>query len=182
MQAARNDGPASSSLPEAASYSAIEGLRDGRRIEIRALRPDDRAAMKTALQHTSSDSIYRRFFGPKRGFSEREIAFFMDVDFVTQVALVAVVDHAIAAGGRYIVVEAGVAEVAFVVVDQYQGLGIGSALLRHLAALARRAGLKQFTAEVLTDNRAMLAVFERSGLRMETRRASGVVHVMLDLS
>ena len=61
----------------------------------------------------------------------------------------------IAGGGRYIVVEPGQAEIAFVVVDAYQGQGIGSVLMRHLAALAREAGLKELIAEVLPENTAM---------------------------
>ncbi|MGE5165551.1 MAG: N-acetyltransferase family protein [Sphingobacteriales bacterium] len=73
---------------------------------------------------------------------------------------------AIVAGGRYIVEKPSSAEVAFVVVDDYQGQGIGAILLRHLAALAREAGLKEFTAEVLPDNTPMLKVFERSGLKL----------------
>ena len=60
--------------------------------------------------------IQRRFFAPRRYFSEGEVAFFLDVDFVQQVALVAVAGDAIG-GGRYIVTEPGVAEVAFSVAD-----------------------------------------------------------------
>jgi hypothetical protein len=49
-------------MPEAAPYSAIEVLHDGSRVEIRALRPDDRAAILAAVGHTSERSLYRRFF------------------------------------------------------------------------------------------------------------------------
>ena len=76
----------------------------------------------------------------------------------------------IVGGGRYVVVQPGQAEVAFAIIDTYQGLGIGSALMRHLATLGREAGLREFTAEVLTENAPMLNVFERSGLAMSTER------------
>jgi len=171
---------------EAAKYSAIESTRDGRKIEIRALKPADRDALRAAVDRTSSQSMYRRFFGAKRHFSEKEVAFFVNVDFVGHVALVAVVEeggHAvIAAGGRYIVQQPGSAEVAFAVTDQYQGQGIGAALLRHLTVIARDAALKEFTAEVLPENVPMLKVFEKSGLKMTTKRESGVVHATLRLS
>jgi GNAT superfamily N-acetyltransferase len=88
---------------------------------------------------------------------------------------------AIVAGGRYIVQQPGKAEIAFVVVDDYQGQGIGSALLRHLAILARNAGLKEFAAEVLPENIPMLKTFEKSGLKMSTKREAGTVHVALEL-
>jgi GNAT superfamily N-acetyltransferase len=170
---------------DAARYSAIENARDGRKMEIRALKPEDRDGLRAAVDRTSSQSLYRRFFGAKRHFSEKEVAFFVNVDFVDHVALVAVVEeggHAvIAAGGRYIMQQPGSAEVAFAVTDQYQGQGIGAALLRHLTAIARDAGLKEFTAEVLPENVPMLRVFEKSGLKMNAKRKPGVVHVTLQI-
>jgi GNAT superfamily N-acetyltransferase len=173
-------------MSAAAEYSAVEPLRDGRQVEIRALRPADRAALISAVGRTSDQSLYRRFFGAKRGFSEQEIAFFVNVDFVNHAALVAVADEGgrpvIAGGGRYVVVQPGKAEVAFAVLDQYQGQGIGAGLLRHLAAIARAAGLEQLIAEVLPENSAMLKVFEKSRLRVRTRREPRVVHVALGLS
>ena len=77
-------------------YSAIEALRDGCRVEIRALRPDDRADLVAAVCRTSAQSLYRRFFSLKRSFTEQEAAFFVNVDFVNHVALVALIDE----GGR----------------------------------------------------------------------------------
>jgi RimJ/RimL family protein N-acetyltransferase len=88
----------------------------------------------------------------------------------------------IVGGGRYVIVQPGAAEVAFAVVDEYQGQGIGGALLRHLVAIARNAGLEQLVAEVLPDNVPMLKVFEKSGLRCNVKREGRVVHVALRLS
>src|SRR6516162_10142687 len=151
-------------MPQAAEYSAVEALADGRHVEIRALKPDDRDALLAAVGRTSAQSLYRRFFGARRGFTEREIAFFVEVDFASHVALVASVEEegrpVIAGGARYVVVAPGQAEVAFAVVDEYHGRGIGAALMRHLAAIASKASLKQLVAEVLPDNIPMLRVFE----------------------
>ena len=167
---------------EAASFSALERLRDGRQVEIRALRPADRPGLLAAVARISETSMSRRFFGAKRHFSEKEIAHFVDVDFVSHVALVAVADgEVIVAGARYVVVRPSWAELAFAVVDDCQGQGIGALLMRHLTALARRAGLKAFVAEVLAENQPMLRVFERSGLPLKTRRDGAVIHVTLQL-
>jgi RimJ/RimL family protein N-acetyltransferase len=170
---------------EAANYSAFETLRDGRRVDIRALRPDDRADLIAAVARSSAQSLYRRFFAVKRDFSEPEIEFFLNVDFVDHVALVAVVDEhgppVIAGGARYVVVQPGKAEVAFAVVDQYQGQGLGAALMHHLAAIGRGAGLEELIAEVLPDNVPMLKVFEKSGLPLSMKREPQVVHVALRL-
>ena len=171
---------------EVAKYRAVETLRDGRRFSVRALKPDDRVGLLSAVSQSSAQSLYRRFFSPKRSFTEDEIAYFMDVDFVGHVALVAELEEdgrgVIIGGGRYILVEPNKGEVAFVVVDRYQGQGIGTALMCHLAVIARQRGLEQLTAEVLADNTSMLKVFERSGLTMNTTRDAGVIHVALRFS
>ena len=172
-------------MPKVEEYSAIEALRDGCRVEIRALRPDDRADLIAAVGRTSDRSLYRRFFGLKRSFTDQETAFFVNVDFVNHVALVALVDEGrsvIAGGGRYIVVQPGQAEVAFVVIDEYQGRGIGGALMRHLTRIACAAGLRTFIAEVLPENTSMLQLFKRSGLALSIRREDQVVHVTISLS
>ena len=173
-------------MMEAAKYSVFEQLHNGRRIEIRALNPGDRTELVAAVAGSSAQSLYRRFFGVRRHFTEKEIAFFTDVDFVKHVALIAVVEEGdrsvIGGGGRYVVLEPGKAEIAFAVVDRYQGQGIGTALMRHLTGLARESGLKELVAEVLTDNVPMLKVFERSGLPMSTRRQAQVVEVILRCS
>jgi GNAT superfamily N-acetyltransferase len=172
-------------MVEAATYSAVETLRDGRRVDIRALRQDDQAELLAAVGRTSPESLYRRFFHVKRGFTEREVAYFLNIDFVDHVALAAVVEEAsrpvIVGGARYIVLQPGKAEVAFAVIDEYQGQGIGQALMRHLAGIARDAGLRKLIADVLPENDAMLKVFAKSGLPVSTKRESGVVHVGLRL-
>ena len=170
---------------KAADYSAVETLRDGRRVQIRAQRPGDRDAIAAAFRRSSPETIYRRFFGARTSFTEKEVAFYLDVDFVQHVALVAELEEAgqkvVVGGGRYIVSPPGRAEIAFTVDDSHQGLGIATRLLRHLVAIARAAGIKGFFAEVLPENGPMLKVFERSGLAVTTRRDAGVVHVTLVL-
>ena len=171
---------------DGANYSAIESLRDGRTVEIRALRSQDREGMHAAIARSSSGSLYRRFFAVRREFSEKETDYFLDIDFVNHVALVVVANDGgeptIVGGGRYVVVQPGQAEVAFAIIDAYQGLGIGSALMRHLATLGREAGLRELIAEVLSENVPMLNVFERCGLAMDTRHEGTVLHVTLRYS
>jgi len=163
----------------------MELLRGGREIEIRALRPSDQDDLLAVIDRTSRQSLYRRFFGPKRSFSEKEVAFFLNIDFTKHVALVAVTQEgghaAIVAGGRYVTERPGSAEIAFLVIDKYQGHGIGALLLRHLANIARDAGLKEFSAEVLPDNIPMLKMFEKSGLKLSSKREPSAVHVVLQL-
>ena len=170
-------------MTDAAHYSAFETLPDGGRIEIRAQRPQDRDGIRAALARTSEESFYHRFFTVKREFSEKEAHYFLDIDFVKQVALVAIADESgrptIVGGCRYIVMQPGVAEISFLVIDAYQGRGIGSALMRHIASLAHKAGLKELVADVLADNVPMLNVFGRSGLLMSKKMVGTTVELSL---
>jgi GNAT superfamily N-acetyltransferase len=172
-------------MSDLARYSAVELLRDGREIEIRALRPSDREQLVAAADRASRESLYRRFFGAKRRFTEQEIAFYSDVDLESQVALVATVKEAgqlmIVAGARYIVEREGRAEMAVTVIDQYQRQGIGGKLLHHLAAIARRQGLEELVANVQPDNHPMLNTFERSGLDIRKLLQPGVIQVIVRL-
>jgi ribosomal protein S18 acetylase RimI-like enzyme len=171
-------------MPEA--YHAIEHLRDGRPIEIRAVRPNDKDDMLAAIGRTSTESLRRRFFVVKRGFSQKEIDFFVRIDFRDHVALIALADEdgrpTIVGGGRYVVVEPGSAEVAFIVIDGYQGQGIGSHLMRHLAGIARDAGLTELIAEVLPENTAMRKVFSKFGFKPAPRREPQVIHLVMQLA
>ena len=171
---------------DAAKYAATERLRNGASLQIRALLPSDRTEMLASIGRASKETLYRRFFAPKRGFSEREIEFFLNVDFISHVALAAVLSEGgrqvIVGGARYIVSQLGCAEVAFAIDDPHQKLGIATHLISHLIEIARAAGLEEFVAEVLPENVPMLKVFEHCGLAMTTRRERGVVHVKLALS
>jgi ribosomal protein S18 acetylase RimI-like enzyme len=173
-------------MPETTNYAARELLRDGSQIEIRALRREDEAEMLAAVGKTSAQSLQRRFFAMKRHFSDKERNFFLNIDFKTHVALVALAEEAsrkvIVGGGRYIVFEPGRAEMAFVVVDAWQGRGIGSILMRHLVKIANGAGLRELTAEVLPENAAMLKVFGKFGFRPASRRDPQTIHLVLKLA
>lgn len=171
-------------MRDIANYSVAETLRDGRRVEIRALKPADREALLAAVRGMSDKSLYRRFFTFKRVFSEQETSKFVDIDFYNHVALVAVtVDGPgeIVAGARYVVVAPRQAEVACAVVDKFQGCGLGRLLFSRLCALAIETGLRTFVAEVLPENDAMLKLFRSSGFPVQVRRDPDAVHVVIEL-
>ena len=75
----------------------------------------------------------------------------------------------------------GHAEIAFVVIDDYQGQGIGTLLMRHLAVIARKAGLKALIADVLPENAAMRKVFGKFGFQARRGMDPQVVHLVLTL-
>jgi GNAT superfamily N-acetyltransferase len=169
---------------QARDFHVDEALRGGRRITIRAIRPDDRERLRQAYRRLSPEAKYLRSFAYKDDLSEAELRRLTEVDFDREVALLATAgkpDNVIA-GARYVLdKDGGSAETAFTVLEEYRGLGIAGRLLAHLSGIARARGVKRFTAEVLAENAAMLAVFIRSGLPLARSRDSGVVHLTLDL-
>jgi GNAT superfamily N-acetyltransferase len=125
----------------------------------------------------------------KKALSDEELKAATEVDFENEIALMVTIGEketeTIIGAGRYVAFDAAgaqrSAEVAFTVEEDYQGLGIASITLRHLAGIAKGKGIAQFDAEVLQENRGMLTVFKRSGFPMKQKYAEGVVHVTLSL-
>lgn len=176
------------SATAAHGYPAHENLRDGTKVVIRPIRPEDAPAILEAFGNLDLESVYRRFFSPKKELSGAELKQLTDIDFDRVVALVVTVQtsngETLIAGGRYAVEPGGrpvSAELAFLTASAHRGRGVAGLLLRYLAQLAKDAGLSRLEAEVLAENQPMLNVFRRSGMPMIQRREGNVVHVTLSL-
>jgi GNAT superfamily N-acetyltransferase len=170
-------------------YLEHETLKDGTKVTVRAIRPGDAPSILEAFGNLDRESVYRRFFSPKKELSDAELKQLTNIDFDHVVALVVIAEtpngETLIAGGRYAVELADrpkSAELAFLTAATHRGCGIASLLLRHLVKLGKNAGLSGFEADVLAENAAMLNVFRRSGLPMTQRREGGVMHVMLSLA
>lgn len=175
----RPDAPEQADSPWAASVV----LGSGDTAFIRPLTPADRPALAAFHRRQSPESIYRRFFSPKPELSDKELEHFTDVDMVDRVALmVESHDEFIAWASYERWPGRNEAEAAFMVDDEHHGKGIATLLLEHLAAIARSNGIDRFTAEVLGDNRAMLAVFAKAGWPLQRRFDSGVVDLDWELA
>ena len=171
-------------------YSVTERLADGSTLRIRAIHPDDRYRFAEAFEQfaKSPDSVHFRFHGFKRSLRQSEAIAMTHVDFVDHVALVATFGadsgSPVIGVGRYIVCSPPKrhrAEVAFAVLHEHQGKGIGTLLLRHLATIGRGHGLRELQAEVLTDNQQMIRVLEASGFPIQCSTEFGVSRVLLTI-
>ena len=156
-------------------------LRDGRTCHLRPIRPDDNARLATFHSRLSAETIYFRFFAPYPELSERDLARFTTVDHRDRVALVATEGGELIAVARYDRINPRDAEVAFVVRDDHQSRGLGAVMLEHLAAAAWEVGLRRFVAEVLPNNRRMMATFREAGYVVSQRMDDGVFHLTFDL-
>lgn len=152
-------------------------LRDGSVAHVRPIIPADADRIRAFHAGQSEESIYLRYFAPVRELSEKDIHRFTNVDYDDRVALVATVKDRIIGIGRYDKLDDRSAEVAFNISDAYQGRGIGSVMLEHLAVIALDKGVEHFTAETLPQNRKMLNVFKEAGYEVQHSLEDGVVEV-----
>jgi RimJ/RimL family protein N-acetyltransferase len=166
-------------------YAAAETLKGGLAVTIRALRPDDRERVAQAVRQLDRASIYLRLFSYRKELTEAGLDRIMAFDPRREVVLLATIGdgerETVIGSGRYVVTDPHTAEIAFVVEEDYHGRGIAGRLLRHLALVARGQGITTFEAEVLAENKAMQAVFERTGWATRKRREGEVMHVTMTL-
>jgi RimJ/RimL family protein N-acetyltransferase len=135
---------------------------------MRPIRPDDEPRLVELFHRLSPRTVYQRFFRAYDRLPDHWYHRFAHVDYRTRLALVAEQQEAggplLHAVARYEPGEAGGAtEIAIVVEDAWQHRGLGTLLLDALLAAAEARGLRQFTADVLADNRPMLRILSRLG-------------------
>lgn len=158
-------------------------LSDGTTAHVRPITPEDAGALVDFHARLSPETVVLRFFGPHPRLSEAEVVRFTTVDGVDRMALVAARAGRIVAVARYDRAPGSdEAEVAFVVEDDFQGRGIATILLEHLASAARARGVRRFVADTLSENFRMLHVFRDAGFARQFTRTSEVMRVVLDIA
>ena len=163
-------------------------LKDGRHVVIRPIRPDDADDLQDSFQRLSIQSVYLRFLSFKKELNDDEARQLATVDYNSRMAFVAIYtenDQEIVSGvARYALLDPDhpeTAEAAVVVVDEYQGLGIGKQLLKRLVLYARAKGIQCMRGNLEVGNDCMLLLIRRSGLPNQTRFVNGVWEVSIDL-
>jgi len=160
-------------------------LNDGTLINFRPIHPTDEPRMRDLFYRLSEATIYYRFMSHQQFVPRRQIQDFVYIDHRNDVAIVGTLPEAhgeaiIAIGSYYLDPKTNLAEVAFVVHDEWQNRGIGAFLLRHLIRIARRNGISGLTAEVLAENKAMQAVINKSNCKIKSTFAGNVHSYEMD--
>jgi acyl-CoA synthetase (NDP forming)/GNAT superfamily N-acetyltransferase len=191
-----------------AHWEADVVLRDGGTARIRPITTEDAERLVSFYEQVSDESKYYRFFAPYPRLSDRDVHRFTHHDYVDRVGLAVTVGGEFIATVRYDRINAqgrpasshpspattpaggrsapappvsDEAEVAFLVQDAHQGRGVASALLEHIAAVARERGIRRFAAEVLPANNKMIKVFRDAGYTQKRSFEDGSVRLTLDL-
>ncbi|MFD9648947.1 GNAT family N-acetyltransferase, partial [Streptomyces sp. NPDC059082] len=187
-EAAEPPAPPEHAYPD--HWEADVVLRDGGTARVRPITTDDADRLVSFYEQVSDESKYYRFFAPYPRLSAKDVHRFTHHDFVDRVGLAATVGGEFIATVRYDRIDArglpasapaDEAEVAFLVQDAHQGRGVASALLEHIAAVARERGIRRFAAEVLPANSKMIKVFTDAGYTQKRSFEDGSVRLHLDL-
>ena len=159
--------------------------KTGLEVLLRPVKISDEPLLKDFFYSLSDKSLYRRFVSARQDMPHERLQEFVVIDYTKEMVILAVIPgdgkEELVGVGQYSINEGThTAEVAFVVRDDQQNKGIGTVLLDYLTQLAKRQGLRGFTAEVLAENKAMLHVFEKAGFDMRRSLSSGLYE--LDMS
>ncbi len=146
-------------------------MRNGEKVLLRPIRPEDEPMEAEMFQNLSSQSIYFRFFGYIPQVNHKFLIRFTQIDYDREMAIIAELDKD---GKKQML---GVvrlisdtwdesAEFAIVVADPWQRNGLGRELMDFMLSIAKTRNLKKITADVLITNRLMLQMFERRGFKI----------------
>jgi acyl-CoA hydrolase/RimJ/RimL family protein N-acetyltransferase len=160
-------------------------LKNGTLLNFRPIHPTDEPRMRDLFYKLSEATIYYRFMSHQKRVSRHQLQDFVYIDHRNDVTIVGTLPEAsgeeiLAVGSYYLDQKTNLAEVAFVVSDQWQNHGIGTFLLKHLMRIARRNGIRGFTAEVLTENKPMQAVINKSNTKVSSKFTGNVHSYQMD--
>ena len=164
-----------------AEISSQQSFKANTLVRFRAIKPSDEEEMRRLFYRFSDESVYYRYFSPIRTMPHAKMQEYVNVDFSQVLSIVGLVGEP---GHGHIIAEARFikeksrpwAEVAFIVDEAYQGIGVATYLYKMLIRLAKDRGIQGFTAEVLASNKAMMKVFEKGGAIVKAQLEYGVYH------
>ncbi len=154
--------------------------RDGVRVLLRPARVTDEAALQHLLYSCSDDTLFQRFLGHRGPHPKEALQTLADLSDARNMAVVATPpgsDEVVAIARYDVNPSTGLAELAFLVRDDWQNRGVGTALMRRMVEIAHARGLGGFELTVLEWNAPMLALIRQSGLEVKSHDEGGVYHL-----
>ena len=169
-------------------YDTRITTKDGAKLRVRPISVTDEPKLRDLFYNLSEETVYKRWMAVMKRMPHHQLQTYVDVDYKSTTALVAETsspnsEPEIVAVARYSNIPAtDHADVAFVVRDDWQGRGVGTALMRLLSDLARDSGFTALEADVLAGNGAMLHVFHKTAPQLTSTLESGVYKLIIPLS
>ena len=164
--------------------AATETFKGGVRLRFRAIRPSDEEEMRRLFYRFSDEAVYYRYFTRIKAMPHARMQEYVNVDYRRCMSIVGLVGEPgeghIVAEARYVKLpDGGYADVAFVVDEEYQGIGVASFMMKMMTHDARDKGILGFTADVLATNKSMMKVFERCGYPVKASLEGGAYHLVI---
>jgi GNAT superfamily N-acetyltransferase len=162
-------------------FATKQTFKGGAEVSFRAIKPSDEEEMRRLFYRFSDEAVYYRYFSPIKTMPHSRMQTYVNVDYRRALSVVGIAnDGHIVAEGRYAQEHNSLyADLAFVVDEQYQGLGIATYLYRVLIRLAKQRGIKGFSADILAENKRMMKVIEKGGLPVKARLEAGVYQLTI---
>lgn len=176
-------------LPQCATLypfdiTARQTFKGGIEVRFRHIKPSDEEEMRRLFYRFSDRSVYYRYFSPIKTMRHAKMQQYVNVDCNHVISVVALVgppeeEHIISEARFVKDRNRPYGDIAFIVDDSYQGLGIATFLYRMLIRIAKERGLKGFTADVLASNKSMMKVFEKGGVPFKATISEGVYELVI---
>lgn len=165
-------------------YEAYRTTYKGLNIFLRPAKLSDEPLLKEFFYSLSEESMYHRFVSARKDMLHERLQDYTAIDYTRHMILLATIregdKETVVGVGQYDVDEkTHTGELAFVVRDDYHNMGVGTELLKHLTYIGKKKGFLGFTAEVLTDNLAMINLFKAAGYHMEKKCGEDMYHFKL---
>ena len=162
-------------------------FRDNLTVHFRVIKSSDEDGMRRLFYRFSDRAVYYRYFSPIRAMPHKKMQEYVNIDYGRTISIVGVLEEEgverIITEGRYVrLTDRNVADVAFIVDEKYQGLGIGTYIFDLLVTTAKSRGIKGFIADVLTDNKSMMKVFEKNQYPLRVTVDGGICEVTIPFS
>ena len=175
-------------LPETGLYpeEMVDSMAvEGTTLAVRPIRPTDEEMMSDMFYDLSDQTIINRFFSMLKSMPHRRLQEFCCIDYEEDMSLVVIHGRSprqkmVAVGSYHLNPATNRAEVAFLVADDWQGRGIGTFLMKSLVRIAKSKKIKGFTAEVMRDNVAMIALMHKAGVPPKSTQVDGGYMFMMD--
>ncbi len=158
--------------------------KKGLNLFLRPVKISDEPLLKDLFYSLSEDSRYRRFVSARREMPHDFLQKFVVIDYTKQMAILAVIrreakEEAIGVGRYALLEDMHIADIAFVVRDNFQNNGVGAELFSYLTYIAKKQGLLGFTALVLLENQTMLHLIRKMGFDIEEKIDDGMYELKM---
>ena len=172
--------------PYPSQYEMTTCAKDGLRLFIRPIKPEDASLLMDLFHILSRQSIYYRFMSPLKTLPRKMLALFTQIDYDRDMAMAAIdrndLEEKMLGVGR-LISDPGeaTAEFAVLVGDPWQGMGIGAILLERLIAVAKERSMESLWGYVLSDNTRMLSLGRKLGFTISKIADAGEYKLIIDL-